>query len=333
MHLLAAAVADDRHHATFAARGIDAIAARDVVRDALVRREAAPVYRDAGPPAESETLRDFVRATRMQGGLLDMFSYADADGMIDVLLARREIAELLLTAPLRVHEAERALVIGHALARARNHGHVTFRHLARALANDPDVIEACATSAAEALLDIRCRLDEALAPATDGFVGCELDPAVRRLFWEGPAGRVDAASYARRLLATVLEEESVAELFEVPLPDLPSTIAVVRALRSSEPAAEEDDDEDAIPNDSLVDVVFHDDDTTTMDVVVVLLKDCFGLAHGAAVEAMITVHRNGYAPIATLPAHEAKHRVGIARDRARAAAMPLRISLVAASLR
>lgn len=75
------------------------------------------------------------------------------------------------------------------------------------------------------------------------------------------------------------------------------------------------------------DVVFHNDDYTTKELVCELLEQVFALPATEAVTVMETVHTQGRASIARLPAATAQAKVDEARRRARDRGAPLRIDL------
>lgn len=325
VHLLAAATADTRHQVPFARRGLDVVALASVVRERLLALDEVGAYRDGTRPADSAWFRDFVARARERRGLLDLFGVATARNVVDVLAEEPEVKALALAAPICAVDNEVAILLARTLAGCRFHPLVTPRHFALILAHDPDVVAACSATAAAELAEFRTRLDHDLAPLEINFARIDLDPDVRRVLF---AVRPSPASYARRLFLAFLGEDEVGDLFEVPAPDAPITHAIVRAIAVGAPTgarAENLVQESAIANDALVEVVFFDDHFTTQELVVEILRDCFDHSDADALAAMMAVHEGGSHVVATLSAHEARHRVGIARARAAAAGAPLRI--------
>lgn len=326
-HVLAAVTSGPRHRALLARYGFEVTALDVVVRDRLSDVGQLGTYRDGSRPPRSARLERFVAASCARRGILDLFGHVTTDRVVDELFSRPEILSIALNAPIRIVSSETALLLAQVLAASRNHRLVTLRHLARVLANDPEITEACAPNAVDELGEIRRGLDRELTPGKPGFIGREIDVDLRRVLF---VVRPSATRYARRLLAGVLAEDEVADLFFVPYPADPVTDAVLRALDVG-PAPVAGDEtialRGAIANDAEVEVVFFDDDFTTMELVVEILRDCFQLTPAAAQQAMMMVHESGQHVVARLPAHEAKHRIGIARATASRSGAPLRIGI------
>lgn len=87
--------------------------------------------------------------------------------------------------------------------------------------------------------------------------------------------------------------------------------------------------EGAFPAAGPVTVTLHNDPFTPMALVVEVLRDIFGRDEQTAKELMMRVHREGSASLATMEATEARDRVTRARERARRAEMPLRVTVAA----
>ena len=85
-------------------------------------------------------------------------------------------------------------------------------------------------------------------------------------------------------------------------------------------------EEDGAGHAERSEIVLHDDSITTMEQVVAMLRQVFAMDDAHAMALMLRVHREGEAVIETCATNEAGARVEQARDWARAAGAPLRIS-------
>jgi ATP-dependent Clp protease adaptor protein ClpS len=128
------------------------------------------------------------------------------------------------------------------------------------------------------------------------------------------------------------------ELRSIALDDLLDALAadarlrdVIADLRVPDAPASEPFAHDGAPyraaGAELADIVIWNDDVSTMEGVLHVLRHCFAQPEPEALHVMLTTHYAASALVGRYPAHEAATRAAQATARARAAGMPLRITV------
>ncbi|MDO4896935.1 MAG: ATP-dependent Clp protease adaptor ClpS [Moraxella sp.] len=74
-------------------------------------------------------------------------------------------------------------------------------------------------------------------------------------------------------------------------------------------------------------IIMHNDDFTTMDFVVAVLVEVFDYGIQKAVDTMMQVHHEGYAPVAVFPKEIAEMKIAIVEEMAEQAQFPLLLTL------
>lgn len=317
LHVLASLAATPEHGRALRARALDRDELRMLVEAALAARGEARSYRDGSPsPPIAAGLEEGMR--RARSSLFARLFAVDVEDLLDAATLDAEAYALLRRASAAIEP------LHDALRRIEAAGAVTsVEHVLFALAEERWLV--AATRAAGGDPD---RLREVLA---DGLASREGQEAAH-----AAAAELSSLVHATLAHAKVLRRRAGCDLFVVRAVQTPRVAALFERA-GVRPASllgvlvhgevVVDDDAIDVPPGARVEVLFHDDDVTTMDLVVELLVTCFDLGEAEATQAMLEVHGRGLGVVATLAAEDARARVALAREAARAHRAPLRISI------
>lgn len=321
-HLVLAALASPATVVLLVKRAVDGRRLRAELEARVGALPANTAYRDASrEPHLAPALRDLLATTARRRRLLFMQRPVRA---IDLLLAAfvdPAIAPVIEESTFDVRPVER--FAERAASIARDHGHVNvlvdhgviamiaederFREALKVLGHDPAAVRR--KLSARLTRDLR---SHRLSPFNQ-----LVEFAATRTYLAPGAHEMTLAP----IIVDLLRHPSVRTAVEAV--DVNRYDLLYAYVHGRPPSSEV-----LFRSEGSVDVVVHDDAYTTMEFVVATLTRDFGLAEAEAKKAMLVVHEEGKAIVATMPRDRAMAGIIRAQGTARDLLMPLRIEVV-----